>query len=132
MIPNQNTLNTAITEVPKMSATYRIKYDEDRVVGTIDNIEAVKQAIYLILNTERYAFPIYSWDYGVEFVDLYGMDKRLAIPEIQRRIREALLQDERILSVDGFDVQSDRRKIHVTFTVHTVYGNLENEAEVNI
>lgn len=132
MIPNQNTLNTAITEVPKMSATYRIKYDEDRVVGTIDNIEAVKQAIYLILNTERYAFPIYSWDYGVEFVDLYGMDKRLAIPEIQRRIREALLQDERILSVDNFDVKSDRRKIHVTFTVHTVYGNLENEAEVNI
>lgn len=132
MIPSRNTLNTSVTEQTLGSATYRIKYDENRVVGTVDGIEAVKQAVYLILNTERYAFPIYSWDYGVEFVDLYGMDKRLAIPEIQRRIREALLQDERISTVDNFNFENDRRKLHVTFTVTTVYGHLDGEAEVNV
>lgn len=132
MIPSQDTLNTTIIEAPQASTTYRIKYNEDRVVGTIDEVEAVKQAIYLILSTERYAFPIYNWDYGVEFVDLYGMDKRLAIPEIQRRIREALLQDARILTVDNFNFESDRGKLHVTFTVTTMYGNLDGEAEVNV
>ena len=30
--------------------------------GVIDGLDAVKQAIYCILNTERYEYLIYSWN----------------------------------------------------------------------
>ena len=58
------------------------------------------QAVYLILNVERYAFPIYSRDYGSELSDLIGTPRDYAISEIKRRITEALTQDDRITSVD--------------------------------
>ena len=64
--------------------------------GMIDGKEAVRQAIYLILNTERYAWLIHSWNYGVELHSLIGQDPDFCIPEIERCVREALLQDDRI------------------------------------
>ena len=55
------------------SKTYVMNIDGERITGTMtDDIEAVKQAIYKILNTERYQYPIYSWNYGVELADLFG------------------------------------------------------------
>ena len=71
-------------------------------------------------------------DYGVEFKDLIGMDSQLAIPEIKRRISEALLQDDRIVSVGEWDFNINKKKVFVTFVVTTIFGNLENEIEVNI
>ena len=112
------------------SKTYQMRSD-DSIKGYIDGIEAVKQSIDAMLNTERYDHVIYSWDYGVELKDLFGEDVTFVIPELERRITEALEQDERILSVDEFDFDtSQKRKILVTFTVSTIYGNLEAEKEV--
>lgn len=36
----------------------------------MDGMEAVKQAVYKILQTERYKYVIYDWNYGVELEDL--------------------------------------------------------------
>ena len=132
MIPDIAILNTELEEVEIPSNTHAIVYDKNRVSGYTDEIAAVRQAIYLILNTERYAYPIYSFDYGVEFCDLIGMDSQLAVPEIKRRISEALLQDDRIVSVGEWDFNIKKKKVFVTFVVNTVFGNLESEIEVNI
>lgn len=132
MIPASSTLITTLEEVEIPSNTHKIIYSKDRVSGYTDELEAVKQAIYLILNTERYAFPIYSWDYGVEFSDLIGMNSSLAIPEIKRRITDALTQDDRIVSVDGFEFTINKKKVHCKFVVTTIYGNILNETEVDI
>lgn len=98
--------------------------------GTIDGLEAVKQAIYLILNTERYKHLIYSWDYGVELDDLIGREKEYAYPELKRRITEALVQDDRILEVSDFDFKNIGGKVTVSFSVNTVFGHLSIEKEV--
>lgn len=132
MIPSLEILNTTLEEVDIPTNTHKIIYDKDRVNGYTDGLEAMRQAIYLILNVERYAFIIYSWDYGVEFVDLIGTDSVTAIPEIKRRIREALLQDDRILSVDGFEFSVNKKKVKCQFTVTTIFGDVESEVEVNI
>lgn len=50
-------------EENKPSRTFRLDHTWQVVRGTIDQIEAMEQAIYLILNVERYEWPIYSWDY---------------------------------------------------------------------
>ena len=56
------------------SRTLKINHDNLTISGTIDEIEAVEQAVFLILTTERYFWLIFSWNYGVELHDLIGKD----------------------------------------------------------
>lgn len=114
--------------------TYKMMIDTDRIQGTItDDLEAVKQAIYKIINTERYKFLIYSWNYGIELEDLFGKPIPYVLPEIPRRIKEALTQDDRINDVLGFDLSYDRKgNVLAKFTVVTIYGSVEIEKVVNV
>ena len=56
----------------EIEPSYTYAINEDRISGYIDGKEAIKQAIYLIINTERFEYIIYSWDYGIELQDLIG------------------------------------------------------------
>lgn len=112
--------------------TYKFNISEDKICGFTDGLEAMKQAIYLILNTERYEYIIYSWDYGIELRDLFGKPIPYVIPELERRITEALTQDDRILSVDNFIFGHKRNKVFCEFTVHTIFGDTKAEKEVVI
>lgn len=132
MIPG-STLDTTrieLTEVP--SKTFKLNANTNRINGTIDELEAVKQAIYLRLNTEKYDYIIYSWNYGVETKDLFGEDITYVYPELQRRITEALTQDDRINSVDAFSYEKVKNKVALYFTVHTKFGDVDSEKEVDI
>ena len=112
--------------------TYRINADSCSVKGEADGLEAVKQAVYCILNTGRYQYPIYSWNYGIELIDLYGEPVTYVCPELERRISEALLCDDRIEGVDHFTFDvSQKGVVHISFTVHTVFGEVKAEREVN-
>ena len=103
------------------------------VQGFCDGKEAVKQAIFRILSTERYQYIIYPWYYGVETLDLYGEPVTWVCPELERRITEALLTDTRITDVTDFEFDlSVKKVVHVTFTVNTIYGEIDAEKEVNI
>ena len=75
-----------------------------RFNGKTDELDAVQQAVYKILNTERYNYPIYSWDYGIELRDLFGQPIPWVYPELERRITEALTWDDRINSVTDFEL----------------------------
>ena len=112
------------------SKTYSLDIENGRIRGTVDELEAVRQAVYFILNTERYDHLIYSWDYGVELKDLAGEPKEYAYPEIERCITEALLEDDRITAVDDFEFESSHKAVHVKFTVSTIYGDMEAETDV--
>ncbi len=114
------------------SHTYKLNLDESIIAGFVDELEAVKQAIYLILNIERYEYLIYSWNYGIELNDLYGQPIPFVLPELKRRITEALVQDSRILGVDNFSFEINKGKVHATFSVHTIFGDVEAEKVVNL
>ena len=105
------------------SKTYKIDFEQNRIIGMADEVEAVEQAIYFILRTERYKYIIYSRDYGIELEDLYGKQKQYVIPQLGKRILDALMQDDRITSVSGFSFSCEQNKYTVKFTVGTVYGN---------
>lgn len=129
MLPEiSDDLQVDLEELEEPSKNYRIV--GDRIVGTVDELEAVKQAVFLICNIERYDYPIYSWDFGVELKDLIGQDIDYIMSEAKRRITEALLQDDRIENVDDFEFELNKKKVHVTFTVYTNYGSFETETEV--
>lgn len=133
MIPSMNSILTTEIEVESQGTkNYQMHFTEKFINGYVDELKAMHQVIYKILNTERYQYIIYSWDYGIETLDLYGEPISYVCPEIERRIIEALTQDDRIESVDNFEFDySEKGKLHVTFSVHTIYGDLEEERAVN-
>ena len=114
------------------SNTFRLDIDGNKVYGFADNLEAMKQAIYLILNVERYEYIIFSWNYGIELSDLFGKSQNHVIVELERRIKEALLQDSRITSVENFEFTHKKNKVFCTFKVFTIYGEIEAEKAVNV
>jgi len=115
-------------EEQEPSYTYKMKIPVDenemrkcKFVGKVDDVEALQQAILKIVNTERYEYEIYSWDYGIETKDLYGMPIPYVMSEIKARVTDAILADDRFESVENFQVeQVDRHTIHCYFTVITV------------
>ena len=111
-----------------------MRIEEERIDGTVtDELDAVRQAVYKILNTERYRYVIYDWNYGVELDELFGKPIPYVLPEIPRRIREALIQDDRISDVINFDLTYTKDgNVTAKFTVVTTYGDLAAEKEVRI
>lgn len=133
MIPtnlNNETIEL-VDELNQPSYTFGI-IEDMKVAGMKDGLEAVAQAVEIILNVERYMYLIYSWDFGIEFQDLIGKDPSYACPEIARRVKDALLQDERIKDVDDWSFRQDKHSIIASFTVHTVFGDIEKQKEVEI
>lgn len=112
--------------------THKLDIGQQRVRGTTDERDAVLQAVYLILNVERYAYPIYSRNYGSELSDLIGKPKDYAMSEMKRRITEALLQDDRITRLSDWEFEPGRKSVRVSFVVHTIYGDVEASKEVDI
>ena len=115
------------------SKTWKLNLDCGQVRGIVDGKEAVRQAVYCILNTERYESLIYSWDYGVELEELFGEPVSYVLPELKRRITEALTQDERIADVRDFTFDIEKHGVvRAAFTVETVLGEIPVEKEVAI
>jgi len=112
--------------------TYKMQKNENSIRGYTDGLEAVKQAIYKIIMTERYQYIMYSWNYGIELLDLFGEPVTYVCPELKRRISEALLWDDRIKGVDNFEFDFPQKGVvRVSFTAHTIYGDVQAERTVN-
>ena len=132
MIPESFISDVDLEEEIEPNKTYKMNFKVNIVEGFVDDMDAVRQAIYKVLGTERYAYPIYSWDYGMELSDLYGEDTRYVCAELEDRIKEALTQDERITDVIDFTFNTEEKGIvKVAFTVETTEGDIEIESEVN-
>lgn len=129
MIPN--TVKEFDFEVETQpSNTYKI--ENNKVIGFCDGLDAIKQTIFSILNTERFDYLIYSWNYGIETKNLIGKSKDFVMSEIKRLIKEALTQDDRIDDVTEFNFYSNKNYLNVNFKVKTVDGTIEIEKVVNV
>lgn len=132
MIPKNGFLTQDFEVEEQPSKTYKMHLNRKFINGYADELEALKQAIFKILNTERYQHIIYSWNYGIELIELIGKPIPFVLPELKRRITEALMQDDRIQAVNAFSFEVDGKKVHVRFTVQTIFGNVDAEKVVDI
>lgn len=133
MIPQNNNVDELTMDFEEEilpSLTYKIDFKRKRIVGYVDGLQAVEQFIYKTLDTERYEYLIYSWNYGAEIAKLFGQPIPYVYSELKRLITEALTQDDRIDSVDAFNFSHIKNKVHVSFTAHTIYGPVDAEREV--
>lgn len=118
--------------IQQPSKTFCIVMDSGRMMGMIDGLESIRQSIYCILNTERFDWLIYSWNYGVELNRLFGKPLGLVKAKVKKRIREALKQDDRIVEIDNFAFKENGKTLLVTFTAHTSVGEIDVKKEVSI
>lgn len=132
MTPDITILTDEITQPEYASRTYRINFNNSNISGYVDDLDSLKQAIYLILSTERYEYIIYSWDYGVELLDLIGKPLPYIMSELPRRIKEALLVDNRVTDVTDFTFDRKGTKLQTSFTVVSDVGNISTELEVTV
>lgn len=119
--------------VRQPSKTWRIDWDTGRIQGKTDGKEALRQAVQLALQTERFAYLIYSRNYGAELRGMLGESGRTAEAELRRLVREALIQDDRIEDVTDFSAGSaGKRGLTLSFTVQTEAGAVPIETEVEL
>ena len=133
MIPESMIDLTLMEEQTQPSKTYQLDLSRKRITTMVDGQEAIIQAVQKILYTERYAYVIYSSQYGVELDRLIGKDYDFIKADIQRTIEEALFVDDRILSLSDFEMEKiGLDKMAVTFIVHSIEGDSNMSMEVTI
>lgn len=113
--------------------TYKLDRVNKRIMGIVDDREAVMQFIQKVLSTDKYAYEIYDWYYGNELMKLVGQSYDYVVTRIPNIFREALLVDDRITDVRDFTFnKSSIDTMTVTCFVDTVYGVIQYEQEVLI
>ena len=133
MIPEQAIDLTSLEIENQPSRTYKLDFERKRIGGMIDNEQAIMQMVMKILSTERYAYVIYSSQYGVELDRLIGQDYDFIVSDLERTITEALTADDRVIDITDFQINKiGIDKMEVSFTVNTFDGSVDIETEVTI
>ena len=135
MIPNQNSNDGLVIdfeEEVQPTRTYRMDHVRKRIIGCTDGKEAMEQAIYKAMGTERYENIIYSWNFGAEIAKLFGKPIPYVYSELQRITKECLLHDNRINELTNFNFSHKKNKVFMSFVAHTIFGEIPIESEVDI
>ncbi|MDQ0175976.1 DUF2634 domain-containing protein [Bacillus chungangensis] len=131
IIPEGGSLEEQRIKIEKQpSLTYKIDFNKNRVIGMTDDLDAIKQTVFITLHTERFQYLIFTDNFGAELDSLIGTNRLFIQSELKRRVTEALLQDDRITSVEGFKFTFSEGDVLVRFTVVTEYGSFEDMLEV--
>lgn len=123
-----------ITDEAQMpSKTYRLDMDNKRIVGMVDNMDAVQQAIQKALITPRMKCLAYDDQYGNESQALSSMKdvtREYIESELPVLIKDALLCDSRVKSVDDIEFTFEDDSLYVSMTVQTAYGDANVEGVI--
>lgn len=125
MIPSLGSGNQVIIQNYK-DKTYRIDFENKRIVGTVDGLDALVQAARKIIATERYSERIYSGDYGIELQRLVGKSIPFVEANLPLILEEAFLTDTRINEVTEVDLTSNRiDELHANVRIQTRLGTAD-------
>lgn len=134
VLPESGNINisSGVTFIQQPSLTWYINKDNNRIQGEVDNLDAVRQAVEIILNVERFRWQIYSPNSGMQWDGLIGQNPGYVASEVQRRIKDALSTDERVLGISNFEYTLSGADFVGSVTVETVYGRIQTTVEVNL
>lgn len=126
-LPEGVGLDVELAAVEQPTNTFLIDWNSKQIAGMDNGLEAMRQAIDIILQNERFRWQVYDSNFGTELEDLPGEESAYIISELPRRIEEAFSADSRIISVDDWGFQEKGGTLEVSFTVATVYGTINEE-----
>lgn len=90
----------------------------------VTGLEAVRGWAWRCMDTVRYRYSVFSWDFGCELEDLVGQPYRADTKrsEAERYIREALLASPYIRDVRITQASVEGTTIHLAVDMTTIYG----------
>ena len=115
------------------SRTYSLDLDRGHIVGNIDGIEAVSQAIRKAIITPRFKCLIYDNQYGSEIEETVvakDASEDYILATAEGFIRDALLPDTRIIDISNFEFDFIGDSAHIKFTAETIFGQTDIEEEI--
>lgn len=115
------------------SRTYKLDLEAGRIMGIIDGLEAVEQAVRKAIATPRFDCLIYDDQYGSETAGndmAAGATQEYMRTAVEGFIRDALSQDTRILEIGDFEIEFEDDNAYVSFSVSTIFGEIEFDKEV--
>ena len=123
-LPDIIGFDTDIQLTSRPSRTWIIDRQTMQVGYMDEGLEAVRQAIEIALNVDRFRWQIYNTNFGNELNDLIGDDADYIKSEFQRMVDDALSVDDRVIDTSDYTFSVDGDSITITFTVNTVFGQL--------
>lgn len=129
-LPDGVGLDVSLKHTEQPTDTFLIDWSSGQISGMDEGLEAMRQAVEIVLQNERFRWQIYDSNFGTELEDLIGEEYDYIVSELPRRIEEAFSMDSRILSIENFQfAEQGSGKVTVSFDVVTVYGTLSEEVE---
>lgn len=108
--------------------TYRLDFANKRIVGMIDGLDTMTQAVHKIVSTERYSERIYSGDYGIELERLVGESVPFVEANIEPTIKEAMSPDDRFVTLRNLSVERlSIDSLAVSGTVVSTLGEIQTQ-----
>lgn len=111
---------------------YEIDFETGQLTGRIvEGLDAVKVWIWIVLQTAKNRFYIYSQDFGQDFDELVGTSYTQGYVEMEyeRMIEECLSGNEYIEGIENYEFRIDEKgEILINFKIRTIFG----EEEVNV
>lgn len=107
------------------SLTYSLDLEKGRIIGKVDGLQAINQAINKALISPRFKCLIYDSQYGSEIKDIIADKKtttELIEAMIPRLVQDALKPDTRILSAYDFSFDFTEDGAYISFKADTVFG----------
>lgn len=118
-----------VTEAEEQpSFTYRLDLENGRIVGRVDKLEAVNQAIRKAIITPRFKCLIYDNQYGSEVEEAIitkDASKEYIEAVTEGFIKDALRPDTRILSIYDFSFEFREDRAFIYFRADTIFGETE-------
>lgn len=130
VLPTGNLPEVTFQQQP--GRTWYIDKTTNRIRGECNDWLAVRQAVEIILNVERFRWQIYRPYSGMQWNGLIGQDPGYVAAELQRRIQDALRMDDRVQGISDFSYTVSGDVLTASLTVNTVYGEVESGVEVTL
>lgn len=104
--------------------TFKRDADGRRII--VEGDDALKVWIFKALQTERYQYLAYSWQYGIELKPFIGlvMTVQERESELERVIVECLMVNPYIRSIDSVTFTVDEDNLTADIALTTVYGEV--------
>lgn len=106
------------------SKTWYVNPTTKQISGMVDGYQAIVQAVEILFSVERFWWQIYSPNFGVQWQGLIGLNPGFVGLEIQRRAKDAIKPDSRLLDITDFSYTVNGDSLTAQFIVKTVYGDV--------
>ena len=126
-LPDIIGFDTDIQLTSRPSRTWIIDRNTMQVGYMDEGLEAVRQAVEIALNVDRFRWQIYNTNFGNELNDLIGDDADYIMSEFPRMVDDALSVDDRVIDTADYVFNIDGDSMDVSFTVNTVFGAFAEE-----